>query len=150
MTKEERKAYNKAYNEANRERHKSWASEYYMKNNKQIKEKRRKKYEENPEKTMLRAAKRRAVRDGVEFSIKESDIKIPEVCPVLGFKLEVSKTIHSYNSPTVDRIDSGKGYVPANIKVISHRANAIKRDGTADEHELIAKYIRENLLTVAA
>lgn len=35
-----------------------------------------------------------------------------------------------------------EGYVPGNVEVISFRANRIKNNGTADEHERIAQWMR--------
>jgi hypothetical protein len=48
------------------------------------------------------------------------------------------------DSPSLDRINNMKGYVPGNVKIISWRANHLKSNGTALEHEKIAQYIREN------
>jgi hypothetical protein len=45
-------------------------------------------------------------------------------------------------SPTLDKVDNAKGYVRGNCHVISWRANRLKSDGNADEHEKIAAYIR--------
>lgn len=36
-------------------------------------------------------------------------------------------------SPSLDRINWKKGYVPGNVRVISQRANLILGDATADE-----------------
>ncbi len=44
----------------------------------------------------------------------------------------------SDNSPTIDRINSSRGYEPGNIEVISWRANRMKGDATAEEHRKIA------------
>jgi hypothetical protein len=70
--------------------------------------------------------------------IELSDIKIPNICPLL----EISLIKHStrdrhYDAPSLDRIDSTKGYTKDNIWVISHRANQIKNDATVDELEKI-------------
>lgn len=46
------------------------------------------------------------------------------------------------NSPSIDRIDNLKGYTKENIKIISHRANAIKRDASVEEVEKILKYMK--------
>lgn len=45
---------------------------------------------------------------------------------------------------SLDRIDPRKGYVKGNVWIISYRANLIKNDGTAEEHEMIAKAMRES------
>ena len=45
-------------------------------------------------------------------------------------------------SPSLDRIDPNKGYVPGNIIVICHRANCIKADATAKEIEDVANWLQ--------
>lgn len=87
-------------------------------------------------------AKNRARRLGREFSINPNDIHIPDRCPVLGIRLKKQGNACSDASPTIDRIDSSLGYAPGNIAIISHRANSIKRNATAEELELVAGYVR--------
>ncbi len=86
-------------------------------------------------------AKRRAIKKNVPFDIEISDIVIPEFCPVLKIKLEVSSKHSWYNSPTLDRIIPSKGYVRGNILVISQRANTIKIDATVEEVRLVLEYL---------
>jgi hypothetical protein len=93
----------------------------------------------NPESKMLRSAKARAKEKNLEFSIMRADIVIPVNCPVFGFLLEPGETIHGRgggrpNSPSLDRIDNSKGYVPGNVRVISHMANMLK--GACDAKQL--------------
>ena len=96
----------------------------------------------NPKKRMLISAKFRASQTGLEFSITEDDIIIPERCPVLGMELSYGVGRQSPNSPSLDRIDTKRGYVPGNIAVISHRANTLKGDATASELAALALYAR--------
>ena len=60
----------------------------YYNNNKQKKRGYRVK---NYEYIMWQSSKHRAKRKGLEFTIEQSDIKIPEHCPVLGIKLEIGR-----------------------------------------------------------
>ena len=90
------------------------------------------------EKQMWYSAKARAKRLRVPFEIEESDIEVPELCPVFGTKLELGG---GESSPTLDRLEPGQGYVPNNIVVMSMRANRIKNDGTAVEHQIIANWM---------
>lgn len=96
---------------------------------------------ENPEAAMFRAAKRRAKRDDVPFSIKIEDIIIPDFCPVLGIKLEKGTGVHTHSSPSLDKLKPHLGYVPGNISVISNRANTLKRDASSEELHAIAEWM---------
>lgn len=79
----------------------------------------------------------------MDFTITPDDITIPKCCPVLGtpFARAGSKAI--YTSPSLDRFDSSKGYTPDNIEVISWRANTLKRNGTVEEFEQLAAWMRQ-------
>lgn len=87
------------------------------------------------EKRLYDRAKSRAKQKARDFNIELSDIVIPRVCPVLGTPMK---------RPSLDRIDNTKGYVKDNVRVISHRANTLKNDATAEELRLVAKYIEGN------
>jgi hypothetical protein len=82
-------------------------------------------------------AKRRALIKKLEFSLDLNDIEVPEKCPVFG----VEMLQNSEYAPSLDRIDSSKGYVKGNIQVISTKANTIKNNATQKELELFAKWI---------
>lgn len=45
------------------------------------------------------------------------------------------------NSPSLDRMIPALGYVASNVRVISYRANAIKRDATLDELRALVAYV---------
>lgn len=83
--------------------------------------------------------KRRAIKLGVKFQLKENDLNIPEFCPYLGIKLEYSGSRDS--SPSVDRIDNEKGYTKDNIQVISNLANCMKRDVSINMLRLFANNV---------
>lgn len=89
-----------------------------------------------------RNARNRAKELGREFEIRRDHIVIPEFCPVLGIKIQKGNGPFQPNSPSLDRIDSSRGYIPGNVEVISWRANMLKRDGTLDEFERIVAYMR--------
>ena len=82
---------------------------------------------------LLNYARRNARRRGEECSLELKDIVIPEYCPVLGIKLEPGSHSHQDCSPSVDRIDSTKGYTKDNVWIISARANRIKNNATIEE-----------------
>lgn len=91
--------------------------------------------EENPVAQMLRRLRTRAKVKGLEFSLTAEDIFIPDICPILGISLKE-------NSPSLDRVDNSKGYIKSNVRVVSSRANTLKRDASLEELEKIVEYMR--------
>lgn len=81
-----------------------------------------------------------ARRRGLAFCLEETDLMLPEKCPVLGIKLRVGKGVQGPASPSVDRIDTTKGYVRGNVVVVSSRANSLKGSATLDEMKKIADF----------
>lgn len=77
-----------------------------------------------------------------EWNIEFNDLSFPTHCPILGIELNYSASYRSDDSPSFDRIDSSKGYVKGNVAIMSWRANRIKNDGTAEEHQRIADFIK--------
>jgi hypothetical protein len=129
--------YNKQHYAENHERELERRKQYYATNRKKISKQRKRRKTENPEQYLWEAAKRRAKKRGLEFNIEVSDIVIPEVCQVLGLKLEQGNGKSTASSPSLDRIDSSKGYVKGNVRVISHRANLLKNNATVEELKLL-------------
>lgn len=103
---------------------------------------RNKKRKDNPKDTIIERSKYRAMKRGLEFNLSVDDIALPSYCPILGIELTYDGDIDS--SASIDRIDASKGYVKGNVAIISNRANRIKNDGTAEEHELIARWMKDN------
>jgi len=82
---------------------------------------------------------------GLECRLTLDDIFIPTHCPILGIELTGPTSKGEPRPPSlmsVDRIDSTKGYIKGNVAVISFRANMLKNNGTAEEHERIAAWMR--------
>jgi hypothetical protein len=96
--------------------------------------------ETNPERSLVNTARRRAKAKGIEFSITPADISVPTHCPVLGIELRRGSGGFNPTSPTIDRIDSSRGYVRGNVVVVSWRANKIKGDATKDELAALARF----------
>lgn len=82
---------------------------------------------------LLNYARRSAKRRGEICELELKDIVIPERCPILGIELSAGNETHQDFSPSVDRIDSNKGYTKDNIWIISQRANRIKNNATLEE-----------------
>lgn len=57
----------------------------------------------------------------------------PANCPVFGKKLITGKKLAHDFSPSIDKIDPKKGYVPGNIQVISMLANKMKQNATREQ-----------------
>lgn len=111
------------------------------------KERRNENWKYKPIVAMFNNSKQRAKRTNMEHTITHEDIIIPDYCPVLNIKLDVGdRKIHG-NAPSIDRIDSNKGYTKENIMIISNRANMLKNNATLDELILIGKFyqnLKEN------
>lgn len=90
---------------------------------------------------MYIAAKNRARRRGIEFNIEESDIVIPDICPLLEIPIEYGTRANYDRSPSLDRIDNNKGYIKGNVWVISQKANAMKNSATFEELKTFSKNI---------
>lgn len=95
---------------------------------------------EEPERMLVQSARQRAKRRGIPFTITMKDIVIPERCPVLGIPLERGTRTHHAASPSIDEVVPGLGYIPGNVQVISHKANAMKRDANPEELQRFARY----------
>lgn len=96
--------------------------------------------------SLIRSARRRARRRGIDFSLIPEDVAIPRRCPVLNIPLyrAIGAKAQGPNSPTLDRIDPALGYVGGNVRVISSRANAIKSDASPRELFQVACFFMEH------
>lgn len=94
----------------------------------------------------LRASKNRAKTKNIEHTLTLDELKAlyPKdgKCPVYGFDLEWGEP--KWSSPSLDRINSTKGYTFENCQIISNRANKLKSDATLEELELLVDYLKEN------
>lgn len=96
---------------------------------------------------LVRRARARGRKRGLEATVTMTEISWPTHCPVLGIELDYStprgsRDASKPNLPTLDRWDNSKGYVAGNVYIISMRANALKSNGTPDELEAVARYAR--------
>jgi len=86
----------------------------------------------------LGSARKSARQRGLEFNIDKSDIHIPTHCPLLGIELKRTNDNNRDTCPSLDRIDSSKGYIKGNVWIISYRANRIKNNATVKELRMVA------------
>ena len=96
---------------------------------------------------LLYDCKSRSRKKGLVFDLSVSDLHIPDVCPIFGVGLVYgSKGKRVACSPSIDRIDSSKGYTPDNVWIICWKANNIKNEGTPAQHRAIADAVEKRLL----
>lgn len=139
--REEIREYDKQIYEKNRDSVRARQKVYYEENSEQVMNQQREALKDNPAKGLLKLAKQRVKSSGWELTITEEDIIVPEFCPVFGVRLEFGRMDDRDNSPSLDRIDSTKGYIPGNVAVICWAANKLKSNGTAEEHRRIADWM---------
>ncbi len=104
----------------------------------------------NPIKALLSGAKSRAKFAGIEFSITENDITLPDKCPILGIELKsgfgmgFGRLLHEKDSRfSIDRIDNQRGYTSDNVIIVSYRANRLKSDASLEEIKKIASFYEQ-------
>lgn len=143
-------SYQQQYYQANRERIRATRRQWAKDNPQKVKEwkrtkpspeaakRRRDRWEaRNPTYILWNAAKQRAKRDGLEFSLDRGDIVIPETCPLLGMPIKRGRRGDD-QCPSLDRIDNSLGYVPGNVWVISWLANKMKATATKEQLDAFA------------
>jgi hypothetical protein len=95
---------------------------------------------------LLNASRSRAKEKGREHTLTLQDLKrlfpIDRCCPVFGFKLEWNQAGFRKTSPSLDRIDSTKGYTLDNVQIISWKANRIKSYATVEELEIVIAFMK--------
>src|ERR1700758_4330490 len=107
-------------------------------------------YIKNPYREIIKRARRlrnSACRRGAkynawEFTITEDDLDWPTHCPVLPW-IELHYPGRYRNDPagaSLDRIDHQRGYLPGNVRVISLRANLLRKDITYQELRALADF----------
>lgn len=89
--------------------------------------------------------KQNAKRGKWGWALTPTDVQYPSICPILGIELDWFAEYTQENSPSFDRVDSTKGYIPGNVIICSWRANRIKNDGTAEEHRKISEFLETKL-----
>ena len=89
--------------------------------------------------------KSNAKRSGVAFTISFEEIEWPTHCPLLGIELNYGLGNKGYSLPasqSFDRIDSTLGYIPDNVRIISHKANQMKSTASVGELMRLACHLK--------
>jgi len=96
-------------------------------------------------KQLYHAAKARAKRKNLDFNLTVEDVleMYPKegFCPVFGFKFEWGTRKDRDKSPSIDRIDSTKGYIKGNCQIISWKANRIKCNFTLEDLQTVVDFL---------
>ena len=80
--------------------------------------------ENNILRLLVNRAKHRAKAKNLPFDITHEDLILPEECPILKIPIIVVRGKgRRFNGPSLDRIDSSKGYVKGNVWIVSDLVN---------------------------
>ena len=107
-------------------------------------------------KDVMQHSKARARKQGVpwDLTVEYLESLVVSHCPVTKEPLdwERRQVVDGHptkNSPSLDKIIPALGYVPGNCAFLSHRGNAIKSNGTMEEHARVVKYMATQRLSGA-
>jgi len=134
---------NRAWAIANADRTKEIHSRWYQENKNEHLRKGKLWKSTHLKNCMLYRAKERSKKEGLPFDLCIEDIIIPDCCPILGITLVASTKKAVANSPSLDKIIPGLGYIRGNIQVISQLANWMKSNATPKEMLLFAEWVME-------
>jgi hypothetical protein len=141
-TREKRRVSTREWRNNHSMHTKEYTQKYRKKNKDRVNENQRRWQMKNPIRALWYGAKARAKKAGTPFSVQWQDIPTMGAhCPLLGNQFDLHRS-GLPNAPSLDRIDPKRGYIKGNVWVVGHRANLIKNDGTAEEHEKIARAMR--------
>jgi len=94
---------------------------------------------------MWKRAHKAARLFGIPCTLKLEDIpEIPDVCPVLGIPLNKHSKTRGPDSPSLDKVIPALGYIPSNVRIISWRANDLKKNATLEELKRLVEYMENH------
>jgi hypothetical protein len=103
---------------------------------------------ENPKlhkaREMYGSARKRSLKKDMSFDLTSDFIYglCVDKCPIFNADLLYSNNLRNKYAPSLDRIDSSKGYVKGNVWVISYLANLMKNNATKEELSIFADYYK--------
>jgi len=96
---------------------------------------------------LLNASRARAKAKNREHTLTKQDLfelyPADNKCPIFGFTLEWNGSGFRETSPSLDRIDSNKGYTKDNVQIISWKANRIKGYASVEDLEILLAYLKQ-------
>lgn len=133
-----------AYSDKTREYSKEWKRQNAARNVEYVHTSRRR----NPAKYLVVRTRTSAKRRGLEFDLTEQFLAErlgPMRCEATGQKLNWDTCFGQGGgkpgpfTPSIDRIDSSKGYTQDNVRIVSLRFNQCKRDLTDEEFAALCR-----------
>lgn len=129
--------------EASHAQRREYSRQYRLRNKAYFAEYERTWRKSHPAERMVKASRQRARRLGLEHTITAVDLgDLPRICPALGIEIDYGRDTWGDNSPSIDRIDNARGYVPGNVVVVSMRANRLKSNASTEELCRLAVFYR--------
>lgn len=96
---------------------------------------------------LLNSSKARAAEKQREHTLTLEDLldlyPKDNCCPVYGFELIWGDSGFRETSPSIDRIDSSKGYTKDNVQIISWKANRLKSYATLEDLEILVSFMKQ-------
>jgi hypothetical protein len=105
------------------------------------------KFERNIESRLKNLKTKAKLRSNKEFNLQESDMldawgKQNGLCAYT--KLPLVATANQFNTISLDRIDSSKGYIPENIQLVCAAINKMKQEYTEEMFLLFCHLVTHN------
>lgn len=116
-------------------------------NKEQINEYHKSRYDKERYKILWEAARTRAAKSNIEFSLSKENIKKVinvGLCQATNLPFEISSNRRGPYSPSIDRIDNSKGYSDNNCLVVCWCFNAGKNHFNIEDYIKICKKVVEN------
>ncbi len=104
-------------------------------------------YNKNRAKVLFNAARLRAKKLKLEFTINLEDIELlikAGICQATGLKLDISSSRKSALNPSLDRINHSKGYTKDNVLLVCWCFNAAKNTFNIKDFIRVAEAIVKN------
>ena len=109
---------------------------------------RKKLRKENPKlhkaREMYSSARKRSIKKGMDFDLTSDFVYklCVDKCPIFKKELIYGSGSRDKYAPSLDRVDSSKGYTQDNVWVISYLSNLMKNNATSEELKQFSNYYK--------
>jgi hypothetical protein len=99
--------------------------------------------DKTPWKHILRSRFRDALKRGIPFELTPewAAARWTGCCEMSGIPFDLTRTVVGFYSPSIDKIDASKGYLPDNCRFVLFSVNGFKSVGTDSDVLLVAQAI---------